>query len=96
MYLNYHNDLLNNQKRFNDYMDLLKQAIRKREDYDGDNTRDVVPSITGVFMYTGDKDYEFKIREINGSCVWELKNDVTTTHAKQKRIGAEATNFVEE
>ena len=54
MYLNYHNDLLNNQKRFNDHMDLLKQAIRKREDYDGDNTRDVVPSITGIFMFTED------------------------------------------
>jgi len=43
-------------------------------------------------MYTEDEDYEFKIREINGSCVRELKNDATTRHAKRKR----QLNFVEE
>ncbi len=42
-------------------------------------------SITGIFMYTEDEDYEFKIREINESCVRELKNDATNRHAKQKR-----------
>ena len=42
-------------------------------------------------MCTEDEDYEFKIREINGSCVRELKNDATTRHAKQKQIGAKAT-----
>ena len=42
-------------------------------------------------MCTEDEDYEFKIRDINRSCVRELKNDGTTRHAKQKRIGAVAT-----
>jgi hypothetical protein len=46
-------------------------------------------------MYTEDEDYELKIREINGSCVRELKYNATTRHAKQKRNGAEAI-FVEE
>ncbi len=41
-------------------------------------------------MYTEDEDYDFKTREINGSCVWELKNDAIARHAKQKRIVAEA------
>ena len=49
-----------------------------------------MPSITGIFMYTEDEDYDFKIREINGSCVRELKNDAIARHAKQKRNGAEA------
>ncbi len=42
-------------------------------------------------MCTEDEDYEFKIRDINRSCVRELKNDATTRHSKQKRIGAVAT-----
>jgi hypothetical protein len=42
-------------------------------------------------MYTEDEDYEFKIREIIGSCLRELKNDATTRHAKQKRNGLQAT-----
>ncbi len=71
-------------------MDVLEQAIQKREDSYGDNNWEVVPSITGIFMYTEDKDYEFKIREIIWSCVREL-NDATTRHAKQKRIGLQAT-----
>ena len=37
MYLNYHNDLLKNRKRLKNSMDVLDQAIQKREDYDGDN-----------------------------------------------------------
>ena len=37
-------------------MDVLEQAIQKREDYDGDNNWDVMPSITGIFMYTEDED----------------------------------------
>jgi hypothetical protein len=41
-------------------------------------------------MYTEDEYYELKIREINGSCVRELKNDAIARHAKQKRIVAEA------
>jgi hypothetical protein len=41
-------------------------------------------------MSTEDEDYELKIREINGSCVRELKNDAIARHAKQKRIVAEA------
>ena len=49
-----------------------------------------MPSITGIFMYTEDEDYEFKIREVNGSGVRELKYDATTRYAKQKRNGAEA------
>ena len=49
-----------------------------------------MPSITGIFMYTEDEDYDFKIREINESCVPELKNDAIARHAKQKRNGAEA------
>ena len=68
-------------------MNVLEQAIQKREDYDGDNNWDVVLSITGIFMYTEDEDYEFKIREIIESCVRELKNDATTRHAKSKRNG---------
>ena len=50
-----------------------------------------MPSITGIFMYTEDEDYEFKIREIIGSCVRELKNDATTRHAKPKKNGLQAT-----
>ena len=46
-----------------------------------------MPSITGIFIYTEDEDYEFKIREIIGSCVRELKNDANTRHAKEKRNG---------
>ncbi len=42
-------------------------------------------------MYTEDEDYEFKIREIIGSCVRELKTDATTRHAKQKQNGLQAT-----
>ena len=48
-------------------------------------------SITGIFMYTEDEDYEFKIREIIGSCVRELKTDATTRHAKKKQNGLQAT-----
>ena len=46
-----------------------------------------MPSITGICMYTEDEDYEFKIREIIGSCVRELNNDATTRQAKKKRNG---------
>ncbi len=42
-------------------------------------------------MCTEDEDYEFKTRDTIRSCVRELKNDGTTGHSKQKRIGAEAT-----
>ncbi len=48
-------------------------------------------SITGIFMYTEDEDYEFKIGEIIGSCVPKLKNDATTRHAKQKQNSLQAT-----
>ncbi len=46
-----------------------------------------MPSITGIFIYTEDEDYEFKIREIIGSCIRELKHKATTRHAKQKQNG---------
>ena len=42
-------------------------------------------------MFTEDEDYELKIRDINRSCVRELKNDGSNRHAKQKRTGAVAT-----
>ena len=42
-------------------------------------------------MCTEDEDYEFKIREIIGSCVRGLKNDATSRHAKQKQNGLQAT-----
>ena len=42
-------------------------------------------------MYTEDEDYEFKIGEIIGSCVRELKNDATTRRAKQKQNTLQAT-----
>jgi hypothetical protein len=38
MYLNHHDDLLKNRKRFNYHMDDSDLSIRKREDYDGDNS----------------------------------------------------------
>jgi hypothetical protein len=53
-----------------------------------------VPSITGIFIYTEDEDYEFKIREIIGSCVRELKHDATTRHEAEAKWFA--SNFVEE